>query len=71
VFGDKHPCPGYAADVANVICTSYPWKLLSALPEPWETPGTAVVGDIVAHSGLGAQLDQVLPVVSMPSKVVV
>ena len=29
-----------AADVANVLCTGYAWKLLTALPEPWETPAT-------------------------------
>ena len=30
-----------AADVANVLCTGYAWKLLTALPEPWEIPATA------------------------------
>jgi hypothetical protein len=27
-----------AADVANVLCTGHAWKLLAALPEPWEPP---------------------------------
>ena len=30
-----------AADLANVLCTGYAWKLLTALPKPWETPATA------------------------------
>ena len=29
-----------AAEVAHVLCTGHAWKLLSALPEPWETPAT-------------------------------
>ena len=27
-----------AADIANVLCTGPAWKLLAALPEPWEAP---------------------------------
>ena len=30
-----------AADVANVLGTGYAWKLLAALPEPWEASATA------------------------------
>jgi len=35
-----------AADVANVLCTGYAWKLLTALPDPWETPVTAQQQDV-------------------------
>ena len=33
-----------AADVATVLCTGYAWKLLAALPEPWEAPATQKEG---------------------------
>ena len=30
-----------AVDIAEVVCSGYAWKLLAALPEPWEVPAPA------------------------------
>jgi hypothetical protein len=43
-----------AAEVANVLCTGYAWKLLTALPEPWEAPATQKEGHPMAKSQAAA-----------------